>query len=67
MKVAHDNGVDIVIVGSGDLVGSGDEPEGSLAEPLLRLGTGVRDRRLSCGCGVFIRLFESRVPALLYG
>ena len=43
MKVAHDNGADILIVGSGDLVGSKDEPEDSFAEPLLRLGTRVRD------------------------
>ena len=43
MKAAHDNGADILIVGSGDLVGSKDEPEDSFAEPLLRLGTRVRD------------------------
>ena len=38
MKIAHDNGVGIVIGCSGALVGSEDEPEGSFAEPLLRLG-----------------------------
>ena len=38
MQIAHDNGVGIVIGGSGALVGSGDELEGSFAEPLLRLG-----------------------------
>ena len=44
MKMAHDNGVGIVIGDSQDiLVGSEDEPEGSFAELLLRLGIGVRD------------------------
>ena len=43
MKVAHDNGVDIVTGGSGNLAGSGEELEGSFAELLLRLGIGVRD------------------------
>ena len=38
MKIAHDNGVGIVIVGSGNLVGSSCESEGSFAEFLLRLG-----------------------------
>ena len=38
MKIAHDNGVGIVIVGSGNLVGSSCESEGSFAELLLRLG-----------------------------
>ena len=47
MKIAHDNGVGIVIGGSDDLVGSENKPEGSFAEPLLRLGPGVCDRRLS--------------------
>ncbi len=43
MKIAHDNGVGIVIGCSGALVGSEDEPEGSFAEPLLRLGPVVCD------------------------
>ena len=43
MKIAHDNGVGIVIVGSGALVESEDEPEGSFAEPLLKLVPGVCD------------------------
>ena len=34
MKIAHDNEVCIVIGGSGDLVGSEDEPEGSFPAPL---------------------------------
>ena len=38
MKIAHDNGVGIVIRTIGALVGSEDEPEGSFAESLLRLG-----------------------------
>ena len=40
MKIAHDNGVDIVIGGSDAPVGSEDEPEGSFAEPLLKLVPG---------------------------
>lgn len=38
IKIAHDNGVGIVIVGSGNLVGSSCKSEGSFAELLLRLG-----------------------------
>ena len=60
MKVAHDNGVDIVTGGSGNLAGSGEELEGSFAELLLRLGIGVRDRRLSFACGA-IRLLSNHV------
>ena len=45
MKIAHDNEVGIVIGCSSDFVGSKDEPEGSFAEPLLRLGPRVCDRR----------------------
>lgn len=37
MKIAHDNGVGIIIGSSGVLVGSEEEPEGSFAEPFLRL------------------------------
>jgi hypothetical protein len=61
MKVAHDNGVDIVTGGSGNLAGSGEELEGSFAELLLRLGIGVRDRRLSFACGAFFRLLANYV------
>ena len=43
MKIAHDNGVGIVIERSCAPVGSEDEPEDSFAEPLLRLGPGVCD------------------------
>ena len=61
MKIAHDNGVGIVIVGSGALVESEDEPEGSFAEPLLKLVPGVCDRRLLLICGVFVRLLLNHV------
>ena len=50
MKIAHDNGVGIVIWGSSTLVGSEDEPEGSFAESLLRLGPRVCDRQLFFVC-----------------
>ena len=61
IKIAHDNGLCIVIVGSGALVGSEDEPEGSFTELLLRLETGVRDRRLVLVCGAFVRLLANHV------
>jgi len=77
MKVAHDNGVDIVTGGSGNLAGSGEKLEGSFAELLLRLGIGVRDRRLFLVCGAFVRLllnhvylcchaYEKRIPDFGY-
>ena len=61
MKVAHDNGVGIVIGSSSTLVGSEEEPESSFAEPLLRLGPGVCDRRLFFVCGAFVRLLANHV------
>ena len=64
MKVAHDNGVDIVTGGSGNLAGSGEKLEGSFAELLLRPGIGVRDQRLSFACGVFFRLLPSLALSL---
>ena len=56
MKIAHYNGVGIVIRRSCAPVGSEDEPEDSFAEPLLRLGPGVCDRRLFLICCAFVRL-----------
>ena len=61
MKIAHDNGVCIVIGGSGALVGSEYEPEGSFVEPLLRLVPGVCDRHLFIVYGAFIRLLLNHV------
>ncbi len=61
MKIAHDNGVSIVIGGSDTLVGSENEPEGSFAESLLRLGPGVCDRHLFLVCGAFVRLLLNHV------
>jgi len=61
MKIAHDNGVCIVIGGSGALVGSEYEPEGSFVEPLLRLVPGVCDRHLFIVCGAFVRLLANHV------
>ena len=82
MKVPHDNGVGIVIGGSGDLVGSGNEPEGSFAEPLLRLGPEfVIDvflllavflsdyYRITCTCAVFqsfCHTYEKRISDFGY-
>ena len=54
MKVAYDKGVDIVIWGS--LLGSEAEPEGSFAEPLLRLVPEVCDQCLFFACGAFVCL-----------
>ena len=56
MKIAHDNGVGIVIGCGSVSVGSEDEPEDSFTEPLLRLGPGVCDRRLFLICCAFVRL-----------
>ena len=61
MKIAHDNGVGIVIGDSSALVGSEYEPEGFFAEPLLRLGPGVCDRHLFFVCGAFVRLLLNHV------
>ena len=61
MKIAHDNGMGIVIGRSCAPVGSEDEPEDSFAKSLLRLGIGVRDRRLSFACGAFFRLLANHV------
>ena len=61
MKIAHDNGVGIVIGDSSALVGSEYEPEGFFAEPLLRLGPGVCDRHLFFVCGAFVRLLANHV------
>lgn len=61
MKIAHDNGVGIVIGGSGALVGSEYEPEGSFAEPLLRVVPGVCDQCLFLVCGAFVRLLLNHV------
>jgi len=61
IKVAHDNGVNILIVGSGDLVVSEDDPEDSFAELLLRLSTGIRDQGISFACGVHICLLSNHV------
>ena len=56
MKIAHDNGVGIVIGRSCAPVGSEDEPEDSFAEPLLRLRPRVCDRRLFFIYCAFVRL-----------
>ena len=61
MKIAHYNGVGIVIEGSGALVGSENEPEGSFAEPLLSLVPRVCDQRLFLVCGTFVRLLANHV------
>ena len=78
MKIAHDNGVGIVIGSRGGaFVGSEYEPEGSFAERLLRLVPGVCDRHLFFVCGVFVRLllnhvylrchtYEKRIPDFGY-
>ena len=77
MKIAHDNGVGIVIGGSNAPVGSEDELEGSFAESLLKLVPGVCDRRLLLICGAFVRLllnhvylrchtYEKRIPDFGY-
>ena len=66
MKIAHDNGVCIVIGGSGALVGSEYEPEGSFAEPLLRLVSRVCDRHLFIVCGAFVCLLLNHVYLRCY-
>ena len=61
IKIAHDNGVCIVIGGISALVGSEYEPEGSFAELLLRLVPRVCDWDLFLVCGAFVRLLLNHV------
>lgn len=54
--VAHDKNISLII-------GGGGEPEASFAEPLLGIGGGLLNRRLSLLCGTIVRLVRN--PSLL--